>query len=162
MAELLIQWKGHLGQIALPKKGDVRDVGPNGNDWGTHCDKRLWIADGRDPADFPEDYAIVIVNNISVPNLMKLKRRGMRDAEPGDPEFDAPDAPDRQIRLHKFVWKLNISEMTPAQRSTINTDRVVTIPEIKFREISEHKIKVVTFDENDPDGEGQIRLPGAG
>jgi len=169
MAELLIQWKGHTLAAdgftptpELPKKGDIRDVGPNGNDWGLRCDKRLWILDGRDPARFPNDYAIVIVSGISVPNLMKLKRRGTRAAESGDLQFGAPDLADRFVRLHRYVWRLNISELTPVQRGTINTDRVVTIPKAKFIEVSEHKIKSVIFDENDPDGEGQIRLPGAG
>lgn len=162
MAELLIQWTGNTNAPDLPKKGDVRDVGPNGNDWGRMVDKRLWVASGKDPAKFPSTYAIVIVNNISVPNLMKLKRASHRAAVDGDREFNAPDLADRFIRQHKFVWKLNITELTPVQRSTINTERVVTIPEAKFREISEHKVKVVRFDESDPDGEGQIRLPGAG
>ncbi len=161
MAEVLIQWKGHLGDPALPKKGDIRDVKPNGTDWGTHVDKSLWTAAGNDPAEFPPDYSIVIVNNISVPNLMKMKRQGRRAMEPAEIEPFMDEA-DKIVRLHKFVWRINISEMTPTQRSTINNERIVIIPKAKFIEISEHKIKTVTFDENDPDGEGGLRLPGLG
>jgi len=162
MAEILIQWTGHTHHPSAPKRGDIRSVGPNGNDWGTHCDLRLWTAAGNDAADFPDDYAIIQVQGISVPNLMKSHRQAVRDAVEGDPEYDPGGDNTDAVLVHRYVWRVNISELTPAQRSTINTDRYVEIPLARFEEVSEHKVKTVRFDPDDPDGEGAPRLPGAG
>jgi hypothetical protein len=164
MAEMLVQWTGLTHAPSAPKRGDIRYIGPNGNDWGTHCDLRLWLADGRDAADFPDDYAVVQVVGVSVPNLNKLYRQGLRDAVEGDPEYDA-DEPANNIDavvVHRYAWRMNFSELTPAQRATVTADRYVEIPLAKFQEVSEHKVKIVRFDPDDPEGEGDLRLPGTG
>ncbi len=185
MAEILIQWKGHPRLPDLPKRGDIRCFGPNDHTWGFEEDYRRWLADGRppflfDPEDpatvggFPLNYAIVRVVGVTVPELNQMYRRGprgCRPAESGDPGFDTwtPDPrfpiggqTPNPVRLHKFRWRINVSELLPPKRRDLQDARFTIISEDAFVDASEERMVHRRFDKTDPDGEGTLRLPGSG
>lgn len=148
MAECLVHLTGDTRAPAYPKRGDIRAIGPNDNDWPIFEDFRLWLAAGRDPALFGvdpycrNDLAVVRVDGISYPNMRKLLRLGWPAA--------------------KFAWRINISELTPPQQRDINTDRFVSLPLQKFLDVSEEKLRHVVFDPESADGDGVARPPGTG
>lgn len=174
MAELLVftQNKVRLDRTpeqstALLKRGDLVVAKENGSPWGRAESKAVHLAEGgltdewgtfaQNPGGqlrfMPHPYVLLKVPDLLLVDALKAFGKYLRPAEEGrDIEFDAPDEPDRWIKVHQQVWRIDLDIMTPPEVEAAEA----TLTLLAFERAMDHKVERVEFDHTAPDGKGTV------
>lgn len=115
-------------------QGDPIVVKPNGWSWGS--------------AEGLPDFWRIVVSDLDHTLVEQYMTPLWEDAQPGDPEYDAPDASDRRIYRHRREIRIMWDEVPAAWLTQLQTNGVlvVTISDIR------PYVRRVTFNR----GNGQV------
>jgi len=120
---LLAKATGQSGRV----EGDSCGVFPNNYVFGEREDKSVWIANGNDPNDWPGTFLIVTVLGIGWRSARRFKQPHRRRAHVLDPEFQAPDADDRFVRIGRNRWRFRLNNLPIPKRRELRENGVITL-----------------------------------
>lgn len=115
MAELLLYAKNTKTDPFDPPLGAIVNVKPNGFKWGRMASIETWVSEGNNAADFPDDFVILKLPNLS-PNG-KLK-------EYVEQHHDYNIVLGRNTAQYK--WRIPINLLPAALLTELQNNRVAT------------------------------------
>jgi len=110
--------------------GDVISVVKNSHKFSPSECKAVWIARGRNPANWDGHTWVIDIPDMTVRRGRRLREAHREPAVLGDVEFDAPDEADRfkQVRVRKFRMGMS----GPKLQALRNVGRVsLTLPQAR-------------------------------
>lgn len=131
MAELLIAARDNIhpnpekDRCGCYKRGMVVVVADDGHVWGREESKSVWIAEGRDPAQWPGKFVIVRLPGLPAEKARELLAEQMED-DAGVPTIQPgsilhSDGPYPQ-RFRRRRWRLDIAALPVAIRNALQSN----------------------------------------
>lgn len=97
--------------------------------WSAEEDIRRWIAEGNAENDFPDLFYVIDIIGMPLVSAQRMLQPWRRPAEPGDPEYDAADEPDRYVTLGPHRWQFGVADKLPGPLKTkLRNDRFLDLP----------------------------------
>lgn len=106
------------GAAGTKAEGDPVAVYDDTETLGRKEDIRVWIAQGNSEASFPDQFYCIDIPGMPKATAARLLQKWWRPAVPGDPEFEAPDEPDRIVILGPYRWQFGVADKLPGQLKT--------------------------------------------
>jgi len=127
MAKLVTLAKG-TGAAGTKAEGDPVATYDDSRTLGRKEDIRVWVAQGNDPRDFPDQFYVIDVPGMPIASAERIIQQWRRPSVDGDPNWDAPDQPDRFEWLGPYRWQFGVADKLPAQiKNRLRRDRFIVL-----------------------------------
>ncbi len=122
---------------ALLQRGDIVTVYPESHtSFGIRVRKKEWIANGRDPADFPGSFGIIHIPDLSLVRAKRLIKERFQNDDPG------LGGEVQLMRKWRAVW----SEVPANVKNKLRDDGEITLNIGQSKAFIRHKMDESTMD----------------
>jgi len=112
--------------------GDPVSVVDDAHIFSAEEDKRRWLAEGGSDIEWDAlvpQFQLIIITGMPLNIAQRITQTYIRGAEPGDPEYNAPDESDRIVQLGPHRWRLGKQDRLPPNiANQLNKNGFIEVP----------------------------------